>query len=574
MASKRKASDGSPEEKEKKEKPPSKKELAAALAAGAFSAAGTAGPSASAVLSAGALVNPSRVRNLNKKAIGQGPVIYWMSRDQRMKDNWALLYALEQAAAKGVAVAVAFNLVPAFMGAGARHFGFMLRGLRELEPKLAAAGIPFFMLKGDPAVTIPQLVKDTGAGLLVTDYSPLRLGRTWRSEVCDAIGGVAFREVDAHNVVPVWVASDKREVGARTLRPKIHRHLPEYLKEFPAAPVPAAWAPLAQPPLVPWDDLIAEVLLKGAAVPEITWIKPGEDAGLVALTDPTVGFLSPKRLGLYDSQRNNPGAIGALSGLSAYLHYGQLAGQRAALEAAKHRNKHKAAVESYLEELVVRRELSDNFCEFTPNYDSLDCAAQWARDSLELHRADKREHLYTQAELEAGKTHDELWNAGQLEMVHVGKMHGFMRMYWAKKILEWTPCAADAIRIGIYLNDRYEIDGRDPSGYVGVMWSMCGIHDMGWAERPIFGKIRYMNYAGCKRKFDIPGYCAYVNRRVSEVKAANKAKAAAAGGASGSAPGTPGTSVLAKAAATVAAVAGAGVAAAAAAAATAVGASK
>ncbi|MEW5317947.1 MAG: hypothetical protein WDW38_009204 [Sanguina aurantia] len=501
MASKRKASDGSPEEKEKKEKPPSKKELAAALAAGAFSAAGTAGPSASAVLSAGALVNPSRVRNLNKKAIGQGPVIYWMSRDQRMKDNWALLYALEQAAAKG---------------------------------------------------------GGSGCGL---------------QSVCDAIGGVAFREVDAHNVVPVWVASDKREVGARTLRPKIHRHLPEYLKEFPAVSrLVLAHANQGQlPPLCSERNLDTCFSNHTLTTPLCV---PGEDAGLVALTDPTVGFLSPKRLGLYDSQRNNPGAIGALSGLSAYLHYGQLAGQRAALEAAKHRNKHKAAVESYLEELVVRRELSDNFCEFTPNYDSLDCAAQWARDSLELHRADKREHLYTQAELEAGKTHDELWNAGQLEMVHVGKMHGFMRMYWAKKILEWTPCAADAIRIGIYLNDRYEIDGRDPSGYVGVMWSMCGIHDMGWAERPIFGKIRYMNYAGCKRKFDIPGYCAYVNRRVSEVKAANKAKAAAAGGASGSAPGTPGTSVLAKAAATVAAVAGAGVAAAAAAAATAVGASK
>ncbi|GFR43830.1 hypothetical protein Agub_g4951, partial [Astrephomene gubernaculifera] len=518
--------------------PLSKKPTVTAVAAPSSAAAGT-------------LVNPKRIRVLKAGTIGNGPVVLWMSRDQRMNDNWALLYAIEAAQKAAAAaggegggspqVAVAFNLVPAFLGAGARQFGFMLRGLRELQPRLEARGIPFFLLKGDPAQTLPSLVSRLGAGLLVTDYSPLRLGRQWKEQVCAAVS-VPVHEVDAHNVVPVWVASDKREVGARTLRPKIHKHLPEYLRDFPEVPTLPTWSHPIRPEPVDWEALLEEVLTRGSEVPEVDWCKPGEEAALAALNGPS-GFLSPSRLSLYDTKRNDPSTPKALSGLSPYLHFGQLAPQRAALEAAKHRAKYKAAVESYLEELVVRRELSDNFCHYTPDYDRLSCAAEWARESLNKHRGDKREFLYRREQLEAGRTHDELWNACQLEMVHRGKMHGFMRMYWAKKILEWTASPEEAIEIAIYLNDRYELDGRDPSGYVGVMWSMAGIHDMGWAERPIFGKIRYMNYAGCKRKFDIKAYCAYVDRLVAEVRAKQrglmqkKTKPATAAGVAGAVAG-------------------------------------
>jgi deoxyribodipyrimidine photo-lyase len=258
-------------------------------------------------------------------------------------------------------------------------------------------------------------------------------------------------------------------------------------------------------------------------VPEVHWITPGEAAARAAVDGPE-GFLSAKRLATYAAKRNDP-AVAALSNLSPYLHYGHVAPQRVALEAAKHRAKHKDSVEGFLEELVVRRELADNFCEYAPNYDRLECAAQWAQDTLNVHRGDKRDPLYSREVLEAGRTADELWNACQLEMVHLGKMHGFMRMYWAKKILEWTESPEQAIDIAIYLNDKYELDGRDPNGYTGVMWSMVGVHDQGWGERAIFGKIRYMNYAGCKRKFDIAAYCAYVSRATREEQA--RAKAAA-----------------------------------------------
>ncbi|GAX72643.1 hypothetical protein CEUSTIGMA_g99.t1 [Chlamydomonas eustigma] len=469
------------------------------------------------------LVNPKRIRTLRAgSAEASSPVLYWMSRDQRMADNWALLHAADEASKKGSPVAVVFNLVPAYLGAGARHWGFMLRGLRELEVSLKAAGIPFFLLKGDPVETIPDLVKKSGAGLLITDYSPLRLGRQWRSQVGSKLPpGVLYQEVDAHNVVPVWVASEKREIGARTLRPRIHGHLPEFLCEFPALPssIPA-WPKegKAQPEAVDWEGLIKEVLQRGSSVPEVKWIMPGEAAGRAALDGPD-GFLSASRLKIYSEKRNDP-ASKALSDLSPYLHYGQLAPQRAALEASKHKAKYKEAVEGFLEELVVRRELSDNFCHYTPDsYDNINCAAVWARDSLEKHLVDKREYLYTRSQFEQGKTHDELWNAAQLQLVHMGKMHGFMRMYWAKKILEWTNNPKEAIEVAIYLNDKYSLDGRDPSGYVGVMWSMVGIHDMGWTERAIFGKIRYMNYAGCKRKFKIEAYVAYVNSCIKKERA-------------------------------------------------------
>jgi deoxyribodipyrimidine photo-lyase len=196
----------------------------------------------------------------------------------------------------------------------------------------------------------------------------------------------------------------------------------------------------------------------------------------------------------------------ALSGLSAYLHFGQLSAQRAALEAAKHcvssspadddsGGAMNAAVDSFLEELVVRRELSDNFCLHNPAYDAVAGASGWAVLSLGLHSSDPREYQYSMADLENGNTHDELWNAAQMEMVHLGSMHGFLRMYWAKKILEWIQEGPEvALATAIHLNDKYQLDGRDPNGYVGCMWAICGVHDNAWKEREVYGKV-----GGCTR---------------------------------------------------------------------------
>ena len=475
--------------------------------------------------------------------MGDGPVVYWMSRDQRAMDNWALCHALAVAREHRRPFHVVFALVPEFANAGARQYCFMLRGLRELESTLGDLGIPFHLALGpDPGVAVPAVAEKLGCAMLVTDFSPLRVGREWRDAVTTLLCpvDVPVAEVDAHNVVPTWEASDKQEYAARTIRRKINGRLGEFLTDFPtrrdiraaASEAAGAGGSGASIGRVDWDGLIASASDgAGAAVPEVVSLKPprlrtpGERAALAALVGGDVSFL-PARLALYGS-RNDPNVPDALSGLSPYLHFGQLSAQRCALEASKHRETHPDAVDSFLEELVVRRELADNFCLHNPHYDSVLGAPGWARESLALHATDAREFEYTLAEMERSETHDELWNAAQKELAHLGTMHGFMRMYWAKKILEWTgEGPEEALRRAIYLNDRYQLDGRDPNGYVGCMWAVCGVHDQGWKERDVFGKVRYMNYAGCKRKFKIAEYVQRVEREVAGELAAREARAA------------------------------------------------
>ena len=206
----------------------------------------------------------------------------------------------------------------------------------------------------------------------------------------------------------------------------------------------------------------------------------------------------------YDWDRNETSREGQ-SDLSPYLHFGHIAPQRVALEVQESQSP-RGSKEAFLEELIVRRELSDNFCYYNQDYDRFQGFPDWARKTLDEHRADEREYLYNLADFENARTHDPLWNAAQLEMVHRGKMHGYLRMYWAKKILELTASPEEAQEVAIYLNDRYELDGRDPYGYVGIAWSLGGVHDRAWGERPIFGKVRYMSYKGAAGKFDMQAY--------------------------------------------------------------------
>ena len=301
-----------------------------------------------------------------------------------------------------------------------------------------------------------------------------------------------FFEVDAHNIVPCWLASPKAEWAAYSFRPKIHRLLPEFMDEFP---------PLKRHH-VSWKDDVqndwrsAECGIEVDTVPEANFNRSGE----VAAAEQSLDFIENK-LSSYESNRNDPSQDGQ-SNLSPYLHFGQISAQRVALQVLASLKD----ADAFLEELIVRRELSDNFCYYNPDYDSFQAFPEWARASLEKHAKDRREYLYTAEELERAHTHDNLWNAAQMEMVYKGKMHGYMRMYWAKKILEWTGSPVEAQQIAIYLNDRYELDGRDPNGYVGIAWSIGGVHDRAWKERSIFGKVRYMSYKGVSRRFDVEAY--------------------------------------------------------------------
>lgn len=447
-----------------------------------------------------------RARTLKAGQEKRGPVAYWMSRDQRAHDNWALLYAQHLARERRVPLLVVFCLADRFLGATLRQYAFMLAGLAEVSRELARHHIPFHLLRGEPGEEIPTWAAALEVALLVTDFDPLRVKRVWKERAAQRLA-IPLVEVDAHNIVPCWLASPKQEWAAYSFRPKIRRVLEDFLTPFPTLlkhPFPDA----AAAPDLDVPALLASLPLD-RSVPPVEWLTPGEAAAREHLRRFVAG-----KLAAYDRDRNDPTRNGQ-SGLSPYLHFGQLAPQRVALEVRDSRAP-KADRDAFLEELVVRRELSDNYCYYNPNYDAFEGFPDWARKTLDDHRADERDYLYTHEEFEAGRTHDPLWNAAQLEMVHRGKMHGYLRMYWAKKILEWTASPEEAQKIAISLNDRYELDGRDPNGYVGVAWSLGGVHDRAWGERPVFGKVRYMSFKGAAGKFDVQAYIAQQQQRAGE----------------------------------------------------------
>ena len=436
-----------------------------------------------------------RARSLNALPPRSGPVIYWMSRDQRTKDNWALLFAQQQALLLKQPLIVVFCLQPSFLEAGMRQYDFMLQGLENMEKSLMAHNIPLIVLSGEAAAVLPPFLLTSDAGVVVTDFDPLNCKQKWKKEVLARITAACY-EVDAHNVVPCWLASPKQEYGAYTLRPKIHKLLPQYLTDIPSLlPHPFSW-PEGQ--RVDWHKVRSSLQLDSTVAP-VSWLTAGEEAAAKGLD----GFIA-RKLASYDEKRNDPSLDGT-SRLSPYLHFGHLAPQRVAL-AVLRSDCPPAAREAYLEELIVRRELADNYCYYNPAYATLPGSPAWSQTTLHQHRHDHRTYLYSLAVLDGSGTHDDLWNAAQRQLVSTGIMHGYLRMYWAKKLLEWTPEPEEALRIAIHLNDKYALDGRDPNGYTGIAWSICGVHDRPWFERPIFGKIRYMSYNGCKGKFDIKAY--------------------------------------------------------------------
>lgn len=434
-----------------------------------------------------------RARNTHAAIAPQGPVVYWINRDMRLADNWALLHAQDVARAHNRELHIVYNIVPNYLGGGRRQWEFKKAALQELEEAAHEKGIEFSVVLGEEKA-LQDFFHKQQAAYIVTDFCPLRISQKWVKHIASSVS-VPFDEVDAHNIVPCWIASPKQEFGAYTLRPKIRKVLGMYLEEFPRLTSMTHEESFVS---VDWHRLERSLVLDEEIVP-VDWIHSGEKAAHRALKR----WIEKEIVG-YDEARNDPNED-AQSNLSPYLHYGMIAPQRVALEV-----RHSAAPmkdrEAFLEELIVRRELSDNFCFYNPYYDSEQGFPAWAQKSLQEHAKDTREYLYTLGQFRHAHTHDELWNAAQREMVHTGKMHGYMRMYWAKKILEWTKSPKEAMHIAITLNDAYELDGRDPNGYAGIAWSIGGVHDRAWFDRPIFGKIRYMNANGAKKKFDVEKY--------------------------------------------------------------------
>jgi deoxyribodipyrimidine photo-lyase len=434
-----------------------------------------------------------RIRTLKSMPLGAGAIVYWMSRDQRAEDNWALLAARILAEKEHRPLQVLFTLNLNYPGATPDHFRFMLDGLKETDAKLREKSIPLILLEAEkPAEAILNFHQKNPIAALFSDFDPLRHKRIWKDQLI-ANSPFPVWEVDAHNIIPAWLLSEKQEWAAYTIRPKVHRLLPDFLTDFPELEAMPA-ENLQNFPQIDWPQIQGEPKQR---LPK---------SGILAAKAQFESFLDTS-IFRYAEKRNDPNAD-AVSGLSPYLHFGQISAQRIVWE-TDHLEGMSSARETFLEELIVRRELAENYVYYQPNYDRFEGIAPWAQASLNQHRSDVREFLYDYEAFENAKTHDPLWNAAQNEMKLAGKMHGYMRMYWAKKILEWTPNPEKAWEYAIRLNDTWSLDGRDPNGYTGIAWSLGGVHDRPWFDRPIFGKIRYMNDNGARKKFDT---AAYINK--------------------------------------------------------------
>jgi deoxyribodipyrimidine photo-lyase len=373
----------------------------------------------------------------------------------------------------------------------------MFEGLREVRDALMTRGIQFVVKLESPELAAAKLAKE--ASLVVTDRGYLRIQRQWRRHVSQKVSCLVL-QVETDVVVPVEVASEKEAYTAAILRPKIQRHLSRYLVPLKERPINRDSLGLKfQSANV--DDvkgIITRLKIDHTVTPVDTF-----RGGTSQAEQHLEAFIS-KKLKDYAERRSDP-SLNLSSHMSPYLHFGQISPLDIALKVRQARGQSKKAKDAYLEELVVRRELSMNFVHYNDDYDTFEGIPEWAKDNLRVHQKDPRAYVYNLEEWETARTHDPYWNAAQKEMVATGKMHNYMRMYWGKKILEWTKTPEEGYRIALYLNNKYELDGRDPNGFAGVAWCF-GKHDRAWKERPVFGKVRYMNAAGLRRKFDIEAY--------------------------------------------------------------------
>jgi len=447
------------------------------------------------------MIQPERILELNNHPVQDRRfVLYWMQAAQRAEWNHALEYAIRQGNQRSKPVLAVFSLTDDFPEANERHYAFMLQGLKETQAALAKRGIQLVILRGSPEQTIPKIAED--ADLLVTDDGYLRVQQQWRRDIADAVD-CQVTEVATNVIVPIEEASEKENFSAGTLRPRIHRQLDKYLIPLKHAK-PKHHSLNLEFKSFDLSDL--QAALKQLKIDRTVKASAFYTGGTAQAKKRLKKFIKDK-LNDYDTKRNDP-MQDCQSNLSPYLHFGQISPLYIALEILKTDSPGK---DSFLEELIVRRELSHNFVYYNRRYDDFNALPPWALRTLNFHAKDKRDDVYAKEQFENAQTHDPYWNAAQMEMVLTGKMHNYMRMYWGKKILEWTKNPKTAFNIALYLNNKYELDGRDPNAFAGVAWCF-GKHDRAWNERPVFGKVRYMNAAGLKRKFDADGYVETINQ--------------------------------------------------------------
>ncbi len=394
-------------------------------------------------------INQSRIFEINNIPIKDVNIIYFCEREIRAKDNFALQFALQKSKELNLPLKI---IHPKINYDYSPKQNFIDNQISQAQKQFKKIGLDFEIIKNFPS----DFIKNIKTGLLIIDFTPI-LNRDWLKNV-----DFCVIEIDGHNIVPARFVSDKQEYSAATLRRKIYYKIYPFLTEF--------------------ENLTNEKVQADFAL---------ED------------FIKNK-LPYYAEFKNDP-SKNVLSGLSKYLNLGFISSQRVALEIVK-ADADNINKEAFLEELVIRKELADNFCLYAKNFKDFSGIPNWAKFSLENHKCDIRAYIYSLTELENAKTHDKLWNATQIQLIREGTIHGYLRMYWAKKIMEWTNSPEEALEIAIYLNDKYGFDAPSCNGYVGILWALGGLHDRAFDDYYVTGKIRRMTYNSIKRKTDLTDY--------------------------------------------------------------------
>ena len=394
-------------------------------------------------------INPARIFDFNNKPIQKGEIVYLCEREIRSKDNFALQFGLQKSKELNLPLKI---IHPKIRCEYLPKQKFIHRQIAQVQQNFAKLNLDFEIIDKTPT----KILRTINPALLIVDFNPI-LSRDYLKNI-----DCKIYEIDGHNIVPARHVSDKHEYSAATFRPKIYHNIYPFLTEFSAFGAEKIEA-----------DFVLEDFIKN-------------------------------KLAHYAEFKNDP-SKNVLSKLSKYLNFGFISSQRVALEVLKpevsEENK-----EAFLEELIVRKELADNFCLYNKQFKTLNDIPSWAKNSLEHHKEDFRPYIYTIEELESANTHDKLWNATQSQLKSEGFIHGYLRMYWAKKILEWTVSANNALRIAIYLNDKYAYDAPSSNGYVGILWAIGGLHDRAFVNYPVTGKIRRMFYGSMKKKYDLSEY--------------------------------------------------------------------
>jgi deoxyribodipyrimidine photo-lyase len=435
-------------------------------------------------------------------------VVYWMQRAQRGIDNPAVDLAIEIGNELDLPVLVFFSAISNFPHANLRHYAFLNQGLTDIEEDLAERNVSF-VVRRPPNNSLEKLLAEVGAAIVIGDENPCREPERWRRVLAKRLT-LPFWTVDADVVVPSALFP-KHQYMLHIMRPKLLAEMPKYLAPTPRTKAKRTWKrPHGFESFNVTDDVTAGWRDFDRSVKPVDSFTGGTRAALKRLKH-FVGH----GLADYAKQRNHPETDGT-SQLSSWLHFGHISPVTIALaceESVREGNATAAARDAYFNELIGWREISVNFVKYVPNYDSIEGAPEWAQVTLRDHAGDKRDPVYTLEQMEQAETYDELWNAAQMQMVKTGWMHNYLRMYWAKKILEWAPNPALAWEWAVILNDKYELDGRDPNGYQGIAWAMGGVHDRPWFDRPIFGTVRYMSGASTGKKFDSKRYIEQVMGR-------------------------------------------------------------